>query len=136
MSRGEGDIRDSLLEESDGDIDAEERSGNDAGSEVSIHAKFNNFHGIDREILSPSYYSISEPPTLLRSRSNRTEHGILNVTPDLTPAQYKNTADLTTLAIMEIDDVVVFPGSTIPLRMNDRKWIIYLGELIDDARGF
>ncbi len=39
------------------------------------------------------------------------------------------------LAVMEVDDVVLFPGSTIPLRVRDPIWINYLGALIDDARG-
>jgi len=39
------------------------------------------------------------------------------------------------LAIMEVGDVVLFPGSVIPLRVRDPVWINYLGALIDDARG-
>lgn len=39
------------------------------------------------------------------------------------------------LAIFEIDDIVLFPGATLPLRLRDRHWVSYLGTLIDDARG-
>ncbi|KAL7470864.1 hypothetical protein ACHAXS_011146 [Conticribra weissflogii] len=38
------------------------------------------------------------------------------------------------LAILEIDDVILFPGATIPLRLRDPKWLEYLVPLIDDAR--
>jgi hypothetical protein len=41
----------------------------------------------------------------------------------------------TVLPILEIDNVVLFPGSTLPLRLHDSNWIEYLGNLIDDARG-
>ena len=39
------------------------------------------------------------------------------------------------LPILEIDNVVLFPGSTLPLRLHDPRWIEYLGDLIADARG-
>eukprot|EP00970_Alexandrium_tamarense_P002957 scaffold427_cov103-Alexandrium_tamarense.AAC.12 len=67
-------------------------------------------------------------------------------TQDMTITQ-SQTQDETTLAplpvahptivfpILEIDDVVLFPGSTLPLRLNDANWVEYLGDLIDDARG-
>lgn len=44
-------------------------------------------------------------------------------------------AKLTSLAIFEMDDIVLFPGATLPLRLRDRNWVNYLGALIDDARG-
>lgn len=39
------------------------------------------------------------------------------------------------LPILEIDNVVLFPGSTLPLRLHDPQWVDYLGDLIADARG-
>lgn len=39
------------------------------------------------------------------------------------------------LAILEIDDVILFPGATLPLRLRDPNWLEYLVPLIDDARG-
>ena len=39
------------------------------------------------------------------------------------------------LAVYEIDDIILFPGSTLPLRLRDRNWVSYLKSLIDDARG-
>lgn len=137
LSRGGSDISASLLEEFvDEDIDTEEKSEENSGSEGSNYDKFdNNLHGIDAEMHSPSYYGIPEPPTLFHSHSNETQHGILNEGPGMTPTQSDNTAHLSTLAIMEIEDVVLFPGSVIPLRLRDRSWVTYLGKLIDDARG-
>jgi hypothetical protein len=41
---------------------------------------------------------------------------------------------LTILPILELDNVVLFPGSTLPLRLRN-SWVEYLGNLIDDARG-
>ena len=38
-------------------------------------------------------------------------------------------------ALLEIDDVVLFPGATLPLRMNNTAWVSHLGDQIDDARG-
>ena len=42
---------------------------------------------------------------------------------------------LASLAIFEMDGIVLFPGATLPLRLRDRNWVAYLGALIDDARG-
>mmetsp|Transcript_2301 Transcript_2301/g.4185 ORF Transcript_2301/g.4185 Transcript_2301/m.4185 type:complete len:778 (-) Transcript_2301:676-3009(-) len=39
------------------------------------------------------------------------------------------------LAILELDDVTLFPGSTLPLRLRNPDWVNYLGRKIDDARG-
>ncbi|KAL7554313.1 hypothetical protein ACHAWF_017751, partial [Thalassiosira exigua] len=40
-----------------------------------------------------------------------------------------------TLPVMELEDVILFPGSTVPLRIRDRHWMTFLGRSIDDARG-
>jgi hypothetical protein len=44
-------------------------------------------------------------------------------------------SDLQELAILELDSVVLFPGSTLPLRLRHSPWIDYLGPKIDDSRG-
>jgi Lon protease-like protein len=38
------------------------------------------------------------------------------------------------LAILELQNVVLFPGSTIPIRLHNPAWIDYLGRKIDDSR--
>jgi hypothetical protein len=38
------------------------------------------------------------------------------------------------LAIYEIDDIILFPGATLPLRLRNRNWVSYLKSLIDNAR--
>lgn len=68
-----------------------------------------------------------------------------NILPPLDSFQYFSAAkksyqhvtehSTTTIPILEIDNVVLFPGSTLPLRLHDPRWIEYLGNLIDDARG-
>jgi hypothetical protein len=48
-----------------------------------------------------------------------------------------NTNDknhLTELAVLELPSVVLFPGSTIPIRLTDRNWIDYLGRQIEASR--
>ncbi|KAL3815421.1 hypothetical protein ACHAXA_009166 [Cyclostephanos tholiformis] len=45
-----------------------------------------------------------------------------------------SSLETTSLAIFEIDDIVLFPGEKLPLRVSDRNWVAYLGALIDDAR--
>mmetsp|Transcript_22090 Transcript_22090/g.52197 ORF Transcript_22090/g.52197 Transcript_22090/m.52197 type:complete len:589 (+) Transcript_22090:245-2011(+) len=39
------------------------------------------------------------------------------------------------LALLEVDDVVLFPGATLPLRITNAAWVSHLGDQIDDARG-
>ena len=38
------------------------------------------------------------------------------------------------LAVYEIDDIILFPGATLPLRLRDPNWVSYLKSLIDNAR--
>jgi hypothetical protein len=38
------------------------------------------------------------------------------------------------LAVYEIDDIILFPGATLPLRLRDRNWVSHLKSLIDNAR--
>jgi hypothetical protein len=44
------------------------------------------------------------------------------------------TARQEQLAVYEIDDIILFPGATLPLRLHDRNWVSYLKSLIDNAR--
>jgi hypothetical protein len=41
---------------------------------------------------------------------------------------------LTELAVLELPSVVLFPGSTIPIRLTDRNWTEYLGRQIEASR--
>jgi hypothetical protein len=75
-------------------------------------------------------YEIGEPPDANNPRPTiqRTSH--------LSPEDIEeHSATKSVLAIMEVGDVVLFPGSTIPLRVRDPVWVNYVGTLIDDARG-
>ncbi|KAL7515122.1 hypothetical protein ACHAXN_012405 [Cyclotella atomus] len=81
----------------------------------------------DRE--ASSHYVIPPPPDLLRINPSLSSNMSFNV--DQNAAQDSSTV----LPILEIDNVVLFPGSTLPLRLQDAHWIEYLGNLIDDARG-
>jgi hypothetical protein len=72
-------------------------------------------------------YEITEPPdaqSFYRTRRS------LHLNEEVEGECAKNV-----LAIMEVGDVVLFPGSVIPLRVRDPVWLNYLGTLIDDARG-
>lgn len=40
----------------------------------------------------------------------------------------------TELAILEIPGVVIFPGSTLPIRLHNPSWIRYIGERIEESR--
>lgn len=41
---------------------------------------------------------------------------------------------ITELPILELDDVILFPGCTVPLRLRHPGWVEYLGTRIDEAR--
>lgn len=45
-----------------------------------------------------------------------------------------NDSSLQQLAILELEGVVLFPGSTLPLRLRDSPWVDYLGRKIDASR--
>lgn len=107
-------------------MDAGERRKGDSG----IESFDRDSNGADQEDHSPSYYSIP-PPARVRTRSKNAEPDNLHEA----PAQSESAANLATVAVMEMEDIVLFPGSTIPLRLHDRNWVTYLGQLIDDARG-
>lgn len=47
----------------------------------------------------------------------------------------KPACRLMELTVLELDGVVFFPGSTLPIRLRNPKWIEYLGTKIDAARG-
>ncbi len=103
--------------------------GSDNMSQPSIENTDNNLNcnvGANNEAES-SRYEISEPSD--GQSAAPTQHS-LNANEDIEVHHTKNV-----LAVMEVDDVVLFPGSTIPLRVRDPTWINYLGALIDDARG-
>ena len=99
-------------------------------SQSSIENTENNLNfdppGAQNEAQSSTHYEITEPPDaqclLPTQRSLHTDEEI-------------DVQSTKVLAIMEVDDVVLFPGSVIPLRVRDPIWINYLGALIDDARG-
>eukprot|EP00804_Cyclotella_cryptica_P001137 CCRYP_019762-RA/>CCRYP_019762-RA protein AED:0.25 eAED:0.25 QI:912/1/1/1/0.5/0.33/3/2286/646 len=59
---------------------------------------------------------------------------VLSPTPTTISQHYTTIPTLTILPILEIDNVVLFPGSTLPLRLRN-SWVEYLGNLIDDAIG-
>jgi hypothetical protein len=76
-----------------------------------------------------THYKIAEPPGLHPRPTNQR-------TPHLSPEDIEEqSATKSVLAIMEVGDVVLFPGSVIPLRVRDPVWVNYVGALIDDARG-
>lgn len=89
---------------------ASDNHANDLGSRISL----NNTDNTDTDI-SHYYYDIP-PPLGLQS------HNI-------------NNSNSNILAVMEIEEVVLFPGSVLPLRLSDRRWVNYLRNLINDARG-
>jgi hypothetical protein len=70
---------------------------------------------------------IPPPPDLLRSNPRLSRNMSFDVD------QARDSSSI--LPILEVDNVVLFPGSTLPLRLHDAHWIEYLGNLIDDARG-
>lgn len=117
----------------------EENAGSSAVSNIETAAYNDNADGLDGEMISPYHYHIPEPPSLLRSHhhSGNTDLDISNEAQGISPsaADTENAIELSTLAIMEMEDVVVFPGSIVPMRIRDRNWVKYLGALIDDARG-
>jgi len=43
-------------------------------------------------------------------------------------------SELIELAVLELPGVVLFPGSTLPIRLHDQGWIEYLGRKIDASR--
>ena len=44
--------------------------------------------------------------------------------------QFSDPNELITVAIMEMDNVVLFPGAILPLRLRDPNWLSYLGEFV------
>lgn len=82
------------------------------------------------EAETPTHYEIAEPPGANNPKptTQRTTHSSLEDIGEQSAAK-------SVLAIMEVGDVVLFPGSVIPLRVRDPVWVNYVGALIDDARG-
>ena len=102
------------------------------GNNLSLNEGVNNNNlssneGVKNEAEWSSHYEIPEPPD---GQSSAPRHRSLHAQEEI---EVQPTTDV--LAIMEVDDVVLFPGSVIPLRVRDPIWINYLGALIDDARG-
>ena len=80
-----------------------------------------------------TYYRIPPPPSFNQRQSY--EHPSITHE-DMSLLQHNAIhPPLIVLPILEIENVVLFPGSTLPLRLRDRQWIEYLGNLIADARG-
>lgn len=49
-------------------------------------------------------------------------------------ANYNISNGVIELAVLMVDSMVAFPGSTVPLRLRSRKWVEYLRQRIDLAR--
>lgn len=99
-------------------------------SQPSIESADNNLNfnvGAENEAEWSSHYEIQEPSDgQIAAPTQRSLHEDEKI-------EVHHTKNV--LAVMEVDDVVLFPGSTIPLRVRDPIWMNYLGTLIDDARG-
>ena len=80
-----------------------------------------------------TFYRIPPPPSV----DERPSHESLSLIDEDTCLLRHNAiqSPLVVLPILEIDNVILFPGSTLPLRLQDRQWMEYLGNLIADARG-
>ena len=60
-----------------------------------------------------------------------TESNTYDPTPPTIPAPNSTIIEL---PILELDDVILFPGCTVPLRLRHPGWVEYLGRRIDEAR--
>lgn len=60
-----------------------------------------------------------------------TESNTYDPTPPTIPAPNSTIVEL---PILELDDVILFPGCTVPLRLRHPGWVEYLGRRIDEAR--
>jgi len=97
------------------EIKEEEDAGDVAGDvQVGSRLLLENTDNTDTD--TPYYHYDIPPPLGLQS------HNV-------------NNSNSNTLAVMEIEDVVLFPSSVLPLRLTDRRWVNYLRNLINDARG-
>jgi len=65
------------------------------------------------------------PASLLEQRRRQEQEGL---------RKRRDYDGLQELAILELEDVVLFPGSTLPLRLRHSPWIEFLGPKIDDSR--
>lgn len=103
-------------------------SGNVDEDNVDAHANEYSAGCEDNDSLS-LHYNIPEPP------GGRHCHSVIPCI-NIIDEEMSHSDQRTTLAILEMDDsIVLFPGAVLPLRLRDRKWVSYLGALIDDARG-
>lgn len=66
-------------------------------------------------------------PALLVEQRRRRQEG--------RSASISSSSNLLELPVLELEGVVLFPGSTLPLRLKDASWIDYLGQKIDESRG-
>ena len=64
-------------------------------------------------------------------RTASTESNTYDPTPPTIPAPNSTIIEL---PILELDDVILFPGCTVPLRLRHPGWVEYLGRRIDEAR--
>ena len=60
-----------------------------------------------------------------------TKSSMYDPTPPTIPAPNSTIIEL---PILELDDVILFPGCTVPLRLRHPGWVEYLGRRIDEAR--
>lgn len=60
-----------------------------------------------------------------------TESNTYDPTPPTIPPP---SSTIIELPILELDDVILFPGCTVPLRLRHPGWVEYLGRRIDEAR--
>ena len=97
-------------EKEDDNVVAANASDNHGQSRVSLDNTDNT------DTVTPYYHYDIPPPPGLQS------HNV-------------NNSNSNTLAVMEIEEVVLFPGSVLPLRLTDRRWVDHLRNLINDARG-
>ncbi|KAL9190705.1 hypothetical protein ACHAXT_000411 [Thalassiosira profunda] len=122
LSRDNISIHASLLSRDAGDGDVKE-----CAEEHSREESAQDAYKADLHQQSPCYYEIPSPGTVPHSPKGL-ELG------DRETERATAESHLA-LAVMEMEDVVLFPGSVIPLRLRHPAWVNYLGKLIDDARG-
>ena len=114
-------------------VDKDYRSSQSLNENTATDTNFNSNSSTrtKSEAESSTHYEITEPPDAQSfAPTHRSLHSNKEIEEEEEEQSTKNV-----LAIMEVGDVVLFPGSVIPLRITDPVWINYLGTLIDDARG-
>ena len=135
----------SVVEEESNDNTAinSERISNDNHDDRSIDSDSDDFEE-EEEALSvamsiESSSSSSSRRMLPLAREHSYLPGICHplsvVSRDTSSSYYNYKEEEEILAILELKDIFLFPGGTLPLRLRNRKWIEYLGRKIDASRG-